>query len=49
MIGDIEIVRRNLKENKEDFVNDIDNVIKSKDIKKLWNERRTLYCDDKTN
>ena len=35
MIGDIEIVRRNLKENKEDFVNDIDNVIKSKDIKKL--------------
>ena len=43
MIGDIEIIRRELKENKEDFVNNINDFIKSIDINKNYEMKGDDY------
>ena len=43
MIGDIEIIRRELKESKEDFVNNIDDIISSIDINKNYEMKGDDY------
>ena len=43
MIGNVEIIRRELKESKEDFVNDIKNVINSIEINKTYEMKGDDY------